>query len=145
MNAQQRILLLKKKGNPKNYKYFLASEISLRNGFNDRKVTGQIHMITDTSIIVNYNIEVFIDQITWMYRERYFFRLLSPILMVAGGGYFILDGFNRAINKQYPIITENNMLISGVLIGVGLVIKPLGTKRYRIGKRWELQMLDMSY
>ena len=102
-------------------------------------------MITDTSILVNFNSEIFIDQITWIYRERYFFRLFSPVLMIAGGGYFILDGFNRAINRQYPVFTENTMLISGVIIGVGLVIKPLGTKRYRIGEKWELLMLDMSY
>jgi hypothetical protein len=144
-SAQDYILLLKKKNHPKNYKYRLADEVKVSSVLEGRKISGQIHQMTDSSIVVNFNTEILLEDISMVYRERYFFKLFSPILVIAGTGYFILDGFNRTINRHYPIITENTMMVSASIIAVGFIFKPLDTKRYRIGRNWELQMLDMSF
>ncbi len=143
--AQNNILLLKKKGSPKNYKYHLRNEISIRSKTGDRKISGQIHQITDSTILVDYIHEVYIEDIGQVYRDRYFFKTFSYLLFIAGAGYFILDGFNRTINHEYPIITQNTLVVTGSLVGVGLAFRFLDTKKYRIGKKWELLLLDMSY
>lgn len=145
IQAQNYLLLLKKKGSPKNHKFRLGSDISLRSSIRDRKISGTIHLITDTTIIVNFNTEVNIKDISNVYRDRYFFKLFSSVLFIAGGGYFLLDGLNRTINQQYPIITQNTLIVTGSLIGVGFAFKLMDTRKYRIGKNWELQLLDLSY
>lgn len=143
--SQSNILLLEKQGRFKNIKYRLGDEISLRVQPGNRKLSGQIHYINDSSILVDFIHEVNIEDVTWVYSKRFFFNLMSPILLIAGGGYFILDGLNRAINHEYPVITKNTLLVSGSLIGVGLVFRPLGTKRHKIGGPWRLTVLDMSF
>ena len=145
IKAQNYLLLLKKKGSPKNHKFRLGSDISLRASTKDKKITGTIHQITDTTILVDFMTEVNFEDISYVYRDRYFFKLFSTVLFIAGGGYFLLDGFNRAINQQYPIITQNTLVVTGSLVGVGFAFKFMDTRKYRIGKNWELQILDLSY
>jgi len=145
VSAQNYLLLLKKKGSAKNHKFRLGSEISLRSITKDKKISGAIHQITDTTILVDFITEVNLDDISYVYRDRYFFKLFSSALFIAGGGYFLLDGFNRAINHQYPIITQNTLIVTGSLVGVGFAFKLMDTRKYRIGKNWELQLLDLSY
>ena len=145
VSAQNYLLLLKKKGSHKNYKFPLGSEISLRSSTKDKKISGDIHQITDTTILVDFITEVNLEDISYVYRDRYFFKLFSSLLFVAGGGYLVLDGVNRTINHQYPIITQNTLIVTGSLVGVGFAFKLMDTRRYRIGKKWELQLLDLSY
>lgn len=144
-DAQNYLLLLKKKGSPKNYKYTLGSDISVRSKVRESKITGQIHQISDSTLTIDFTRLVYLEDIDNVYRERYWFRLSSTLLFVAGAGYFILDVFNRSINNMSPIVTENTMITTASIIGVGVVFKLFDTRRCRIGKKWELQLLDLSY
>ena len=66
-DAQNYLLLLKKKGSPKNYKYTLGSDISVRSKVRESKITGQIHQISDSTLTIDFTRLVYLEDIDNVY------------------------------------------------------------------------------
>ena len=140
----QRILLVEKPGRFKNYKYFVGDDIALKVAPFNEKHEGIIYEITDTSLLINFDDEIMLDDIQMILRPRWGLTLLSKVTRIAGAGYFILDVVNRSINNQSPIVDDNTLMISAGLVAFSYALVPLHNKRIKKGEKWRVRVLNMS-
>ena len=140
----QRILLLEKPGKFKNFKYFVGSDIVVKTLPYDQKHEGVIHEITDSSILINFDNEIMLEDISMVMRRRWGWSLLSKVTRIAGAGYFALDVTNRAINGQSPVVQETTVYISAGMVAFSYALVPIQHKRMRKGEKWRLKVLNMS-
>ena len=140
----QRILLLEKPGKFKNFKYFVGDDIVVKTMPYDTRYDGVIHEITDSSILINFDNEIMLENISMVMKRRWGWSLLSKVTRIAGAGYFILDVTNRAINNQSPVVTENTVMISAGMVAFSYALVPVHYKRMKKGEKWRLKVLNMS-
>jgi len=140
----QRILLVEKPGKFKNYKYTVGKEITVRTAPYREVHSGTIHEVTDTSILINFDNEIMLEDIEMVMRRRWGLSLLSKITRVAGAGYFILDVVNNAINSSPTIVDKNTVMISAGLVAFSYVLVPFHNKRMKRGEKWRIKVLNMS-
>ncbi len=139
----QRILLLEKPGTFRNYKYFPGDEIVVRTAPAGMKHGGTINGITDTSILINYDEEILIEDIEKVLRHRWALGLTSKATRIAGAGYFALDVVNNAINHEL-VVDKNTVMISAGLVAFSYALVPLHYKKMNIGEKWRIKVLNMS-
>ncbi len=140
----QRVLLLEKPGKFKNYKYFIGDNIALKTIPFGEKHDGTIHIITDTSIVINFDNEIMLSDVEMIMRPRWALGLLSKVTRIAGAGYFVLDVVNNSINGHPTIVDKNTVMISSSLIVFSYLIVPLHNKRIKAGNPWSIKVLNMS-
>ncbi len=140
----QRILMLEKPGKFKNYKYFIGSNIAFKTLPFGEKYDGTIHVITDTSIVINFDNEIMLSDIEMIIRPRWGFGLLSKLARIAGAGYFVLDVVNNSITGQPTIVDKNTVAISAGLVAFSYLIVPLHNKRMKAGNPWRIKVLNLS-
>jgi hypothetical protein len=140
----QRILLVEKPGKFKNFKYFVGNDITLKTYPDGLKQKGTIHVITDTSIVINFDNEIMLEEIQMILRRRWGFSLVSKITRIAGAGYFLLDVVNRAINNDSPVVDKNTVMISAGLVAFSYALVPLHNRRMEQGEKWRIRVLNMS-
>jgi hypothetical protein len=141
--AGQRVLLVEKPGSFKNFKYFEGEDIILRTYPDGDRIEGTIHLMTDSSIIVNYDNEIQLENIERIIRPLFWIRLLSKSTRIAGAGYFVLDAVNNTINNE-TIIDEQTVKISAGLVAFSYALVPFQYRRIKIGNPWRLKILDFS-
>ena len=140
----QRVLLVEKPGKFKNYKYFVGDDITVKTFPYEMKHEGTIHQITDSSILINFDDEIMLEEIQLILRRRWALSLLSKVTRIAGAGYFVLDVVNRAINHEPTIIDKNTVMISAGLVAFSYALVPLHNKRMKPGEKWRIKVLNMS-
>lgn len=140
----QRILLLQKNGGLKNFKYFVGNAITIKTK-SGVKVEGIIHEITDSSIYVNWDYEIMLNDMDRILKHRWGYGLLSKVTRIAGAGYFLLDVTNNIITGNPTIVNEQTAWISAGLIAFSYAIVPLHYRRMKIGEKWRVQVLNMSF
>lgn len=140
----QRVLLVEKAGKFRNYKYFVGDDIILKTAPYNTKHEGVIHEVTDTSILLNFDDEVMIEDIQMVLRPRWGLGLLARITRIAGAGYFALDVVNRSINSEFPIVTQNTAIISASMVAFSYALLPLQKRRIKRGEKWRVKVLNMS-
>lgn len=138
--GQRTLLMLQKKNKNKNAYYKLGDEISFRIEGSKRKISGEILDLKD-SVIVFHGFEVRVDEISSLYideKTKWWLRYkVEQIGLIAGGGYLVLDLINTGqFNKE-------TLVISGSLIGVGLIGKLLIGNRIKIKGRTKLRILRL--
>lgn len=139
----QRILLVEKPGTFKNFKYFVGDAIIIKTLPFGEKIAGSIHIITDSSLVVNFDQEIMLNEIKSVLKPRWGFNLLSGFTRYAGAGYLVLDIVNNAINHEI-MVDKNTLIISGSLIAFSYAIVPLHNRKLTIGKRWRIKVLNLS-
>jgi len=139
----QNMLLLSRTGKYKNYKFYEGDQIhiKIKTDTADLQVRGVLNVIYDSSIIVNYDNVILTKDIITVYRPRWWARILSYSAIAGGVGYLALDVFNRAINQDDPILLQETLVTSGIIIGVGLLLIPFREHWYIVGEKWTLQAL----
>jgi hypothetical protein len=135
------LLMLQKKNKNKNAYYKPGDKISFRLNGSSRKISGEILDLKD-SVIVFRGFEVRVDKISSLYideKTRWWLRYkIEQLGLIAGVGYLTLDIVNSGqINKE-------TLVISGALIGVGLVGKLLIGNRIKIRGRTKLRILSLK-
>jgi len=140
----QRVLLVEKPGKFKNYKYFVGDEIVMKVAPYGEKHEGIIHEVTDTSLLINFDNEIMLDEIQMILRPRWGLNILSKVTRIAGAGYFILDVVNRSINNQSPVVNENTLMISAGLVAFSYALVPFHDKRMKRGDKWRIKVLNLS-
>ncbi|MBE0638165.1 MAG: hypothetical protein IH598_06585 [Bacteroidales bacterium] len=140
----QRYFVLQKKGEVKNFKYQEGNKIHLETSRGNFELKGEILQISDTSILID-NFEVGLSNIAAIYRSSGFLNRLSSLFFIQGGiAYFLIDGTNRAIHKEYPIIDESTLMISGTMIVTGFAIRPFITRKFDLSKNWQVKILNFD-
>ncbi len=142
--SSQKFLLLDKTGSLKNIKYFSGDLINLSAYDNSLKLEGKISGFTDSTVFINGESEIPIKNISCIQRERFMIRKITKTLYVFGAAYFVLTGFNRLINKDYPVYDKQSIMISGGIVIAGYLMHLLIFKKYKINGKWKLTILDLS-
>jgi hypothetical protein len=134
-------LLMFKSG--KHIAYYKAGDVlSFRIKGDPSKMTDEIRGFQDSLIVFKHN-KVDVREITNVYLDKksrmwYFFKYKYEVLLpMLGGAYLVLDVLNTGeVNKE-------TLIISGSLIGAGLLARVLISKRYKIGGKRMLRILEV--
>lgn len=104
------------------------------------KITDQIKKLEDNQIVFDFY-KVHLDEITHFYidddTQNWSSGALSNLLPIAGTGYLLLDVINTG--DFYP----NTMIISGSMVGTGLLVKWLTKKKTRLKGSRKLMIINI--
>jgi hypothetical protein len=136
--CQRTYLMLQKQNKNKNAYYKQGDVISFRTSASPNKITGEIMDFKD-SVIVFRGFEVSVASITSLYideKTKWWLRYkVEQLALIAGAGYLLLDVINSGE------LNEDTLIISGTLIGIGLIAKFFIGNRIKIKGRTKLRIL----
>ena len=141
--SAQKTLVVEKIGTSTRYAFHLGDDVKIRTKKQNMIVKSYLWNLTDSSMTIGPHTTIPISDISAVYKNYHFPKLMTRFLFIAGAGYFILDSFNNLINKEQVFVPQT-MIISASLIGVSAAIIPLGQKKCRIGIRWKLKIMDIN-
>lgn len=129
----------------KRIRYTEGDEISFRMNDYKKKYTGEIYGINDSTIRLK-GMDVPIKMIDVVYRERgnFLTKSFSKVFIWAGLGFIIVDTGNNLITKRENVIEERAVVAGGSLMLLGLTMKILSIKKYKLGNRNSLKVIDVS-
>jgi hypothetical protein len=138
--AQRTFLLLQHKNHNKSVYYKRGDKISFRTTASKKRITGEILDLKDSVIVfkgfvvsVNEIASLYIDEKTkWWLRYK-----VEQLCLMAGGGYLLLNILNG------EEISPDTWIISGSLIGVGLMAKILIGNRIKIKGSTKLRIVTL--
>jgi hypothetical protein len=138
--GQRAFLMLQKRNKNKNAYYEPGEEISFRVKGSKQKISGEILALKDSAIVFN-GFEIRVGEISSLYideKTKWWLRFkIEQLGLIAGVAYLTLDFLN---NGQ---ISGETVVISGSLIGVGLMGRFLIGNRIKIRGRTKLQILSL--
>ncbi len=140
----QQYVVLQKSGAIKNYKYQVGNDITVKVKRGDFVFSGAISQINDSSFVLNSLNEIFIGEITNVYRSRVFVRVLSKALIYAGLGYVALEGVNSVINNDSPVISQNTIIAGAVMVGTSFALKSFYTRSFDTRDKYVLKILNFE-
>lgn len=141
----QQYLVLQKRGKLKNFKYQPGNDISLQLKREDFIITGEITKITDTSLSLNYAIEIQFDEISRVLKPRQFYKKLSKSMIVGGLIFTGIVGLNGVLNNDSPLIDKGSLIFSASMITGGFLMKPLFVRKFDLTSKWDFKNLDFSH
>jgi hypothetical protein len=139
----QKTLILEKIGTSTRYGFHLGDDVKIRTKKQNVIVKSYLWNLTDSSVTIGPRTTIPLSDISAVYKNYHFPKLMTRFLFIAGTGYFVLDAFNNLINNEQVFVPQT-MIISASLIGVSLAIIPLSQKKIRIGIRWKLKIIDIN-
>lgn len=121
--------------------YYPGDEISLQLRGDRTKFTGQIQELQD-SVILFENYRVRVSDITHIYQDRKqnwhtLRHKISPLLLIAGSGYLVLDVVN---SREFD---QRTLILSGAMIGTGLLARWLIPTKTRLRGRKKLKIVRL--
>ncbi len=141
----QQYLVVQKAGSIKNFKYEVGKDISIQTLKGDFIIEGDISKITDSTLFIDNLYEIEYSNIQRVLRPRGFWKRLSILFFIQGGvAYTAIVGINGLINNDSPVIDEQTLIISAVMVATGLALSPFYTKKMNIGEKWQLKVLDFE-
>jgi len=143
--AGQKTFMVEKTGSPRRYFYHTGDYLKLRVSKQDTLLKGKLWSLSDSVIQVSElrPFDVRINQIGSVYKQFAFPKKISRYLGFGGFGIFVIIGFNHLINNE-QVFTSDMFIISGSMIGAGLISLSLSEKRCRTDKRWKIKILDVE-
>ncbi len=106
-----------------------------------KRYNGEILLITDSTIAVK-GMEIPLKMIDVVYIERgnFLTKSFSHVFIWCGLGFILLDTGNNLIANR-PTVVENRAVVAGgSLIVLGLTMKAITHKKYKIGNRNTLKV-----
>jgi hypothetical protein len=139
----QKTLLVEKIGRSAKYYSHVGDKIKVKTLENKTIFNGVLTEIRDSSITISSisNNLINVADITYVYRQFPGIRRLGFYLMGFGGVIFLVIAVNNLINNN-QVFTQYAFIVSGSFIGAGLISLALSEKRYKIGTRWKVKILD---
>lgn len=142
----QQILLLEKIKKPKRIKHYVGDQLAFR--FDDEKYTisGTIEMIREDGIVVEGEFYK-LNQITMVlnYQKYAAFRVLSKSAFIAIPPMLVMTMLHRGLNTgEQPLVDRNSLQVMGVFAGIGAILWPFKARKYRLEKKWQLRVIDIT-
>ncbi len=138
--SQRTLLMLQKKNKNKNAYYQPGDVISFKIKGRKSKIKDEIVDLKD-SVIVFRGYEVEVSKITCLYideKTKWWLRYkIAQLSLITGTGYLALDVINSGK------LNNNTLVVSGSLIGVGLLAKLLIGNKIKIRGRTKLRILRL--
>lgn len=142
--AGQNIFVIEKAGRGGLFMYYTNDQISIKT-VSDVKVEGRINLITDSSLIINYGTEVYLNEIAKVYKKRPMINLLQKVCLASGILYISINTLNGLINNDSPIVPSETLKISGGLVLAGVLMSPLTTRVQTVDPtKWKVKILDFT-
>lgn len=140
LSFPQKTIMVKKFGGTAHYSYKAGDLISLKT-FKNQKLKGLIWDFTDSTLAIGENYVIRWEEIKSIRREVYAPKLFSKVLLILGAGYLTLDAANNLINND-QVFNTNTLIVSGSMIGAGLLLIPFSHRNLKIGDKWRIYLLD---
>ena len=137
--GQRTLLMLQKRNKNKNAYYKPGDVISFTINGDKGKISGEILDFKDEAIIFK-GFEIQVQEISSLYideKTRWWLRYkIEQLSLIIGGGYLLLEIVNTGeLNKD-------TLIISGTLIGIGLIARLFIGNRIKIKGRTMLRILE---
>lgn len=137
-------LVLTKRGKPKHFFYQVGDKISYHDKATDRKISGVIISLTDSTLELARAPKISVSNIDKVYRVRHFFAQAAGAGVVVLGIYFPISVINSAFQGYRPIIDEDMMIVNGTMLAVSGVSWLFLVRRIEVGPKWKLEVLDFG-
>lgn len=146
----QNVLMLDKAGTAK--KTFFKSGDEIRYKLKGEKHFRQDHIVSvkDSSLVFHYN-KINLDDISEIdIRNKNFIKFnlkqAGTLLQISGAMYIVLDQFNKTVVQGREWEFEEDVWITGaVLIVAGTGIKFLHPRKFKVGGRYKLRIININY
>jgi hypothetical protein len=141
----QKTLIIEKIGTARKYFFHTGDYLKLRVSKQDTLLKGKLWSIRDSSISVSElrPFDVRLADINSVYKRFAFPKKFGKYMCIGSAAIFGIIGINHLINNE-QVFTPDMLIISGSMLGAGLISLSLGEKRCRTGKGWKLKVLDIN-
>ena len=97
-----------------------------------------------TDYIIVSGTELPVNQIDYVFRRRtgFNFRGSGKALMYAAPGYVVLGSVNALFAGTSLIPTPGNLIVAGSLLAVGAILPKFQVRKYPIGKKFRLAIVQ---
>lgn len=143
MSAQPN-LVLSKPGKTRHFFYQAGDRIIYRDKRSGERLSGTILILNDSLMEISRAPRIRIDQIDRVYRTRHFLAQAAGAGVVVLGVYFPISVINRAIQKQYPVINDDVLLVNGSMLAVSGLSALFLNRKFKIGDPWKLKVMDFG-
>ncbi|GEM_PF-2566760 len=148
--SAQNVLMLEKAGTNKKVFFKSGDEIRYKLKGEDHYRKDHIVSLKDSSIIFHYN-KIGVEEISEIdIRKKDFIKFnlkkTGTVLQISGAVYILLDQFNKTVVQGNDWEFEGDVWITGaILVGVGTAIKFLHPKKFKVGGKYKLHIIDINY
>jgi len=141
----QKTMLIEKIGTPKKYFYHIGDYLKIRVSKQDTLLKGKLWSIHDSMISVAElrPFDVRLGDIGSVYKQFSFPKKFARYMGIAGVSIFAIIAFNHLINNE-QVFTPDMFIISGSLLGVGIISFSLKEKRCRTDRGWKIKILEIN-
>lgn len=107
---------------------------------------GKISNLVDSMIVLSNDSVIKLNEIKILCirKSNYVLRKFTTGFMIAGVGFFLIDGINNLANNHFPIVDERTIIVSASLVAASLIVRQIGIRKHYIGKNKFLRIIDMS-
>ena len=133
-------------GNMKRIHFYKNSQIIYKVKNSRVLYSGAIIDINDSGFTIEKQEPVRIQDVRSITIDRSNFvtRAIPEFLMAFGGGFIVLDSFNDLLNGDSPVIKKETMIEGAAFAASGWLLLRFAKKKYRIGKRRALKVIDVT-
>lgn len=142
----QKILLLEKTKKFKRIRHFTGDHVAFRVYDDKFTISGEIEAILDDGIVVNDELYP-LNRIALVlnYQKFAVFRALSKSAFYSIPPMLVFTMLHRGLNTgEHPLFDRNSLQVVGVFAAIGAILWPFKARRYRLGKKWQLRVLDIT-
>lgn len=141
----QKTLVVEKTGTSRRYFYHNGDYIKLRVSKTDTLLKGKLWFIHDSIISVAElrPFDVRIVDIGSVYKQFAFPKKFGRFLGIGGVALFAIISFNHLINNE-QVFTPDMFILTGSMLGAGLVSVSLSQKRCKTTSGWKVKVLDVE-
>ena len=137
----QKVLVLEKIGKGRYISFKAGDVIRLETEKGQFHVHEEIVQVDDSSILVRSNYRIPLNDIGSIHQTYRSRKSNGILLMAAGGALIAVTSINNALHNK-PVIDPVYWSIGAGLASAGGLWYSLGKRKYRIGKKWRLKVLD---
>lgn len=140
----QKFIAIDKGGRNKRIRFYTGEYMSLKTKDGEFH-KGNIIQIDSIDFVLGME-KIKLNEIEVVYKKtsRYGLSLLSNVTLIAGLGFFAIDSGNRLINSENPIVRRETIKLSSGLLGVSVLSSLLTKKKYKIGERHPIKIIDLN-
>lgn len=141
----QKTMMVEKIGTSKKYFYHAGDYIKLRVSAEDTLLRGKLWSIGDSMIAVDElrPFDVKLTDIGSVYKSFSFPKKFGKYMMIGSAVFFGIITINHLINNE-QVFTQDMFILSGSLLGAGLISLSLSEKRCKTGTRWKVRIMDFN-
>jgi hypothetical protein len=134
--------LILKKGYKNRLHFLTGDSIRFLSERSEKPIIGYLQAIGEDFVVVNDEQFPIKEINTIIYRRKSFnFVSTGKILQIAGPGFLVISGFNALLWSIRPIWSTGNLVTSGSLLGLGLILPKFQQRNFEIGKKFFLRIV----